>query len=57
MLTLERTEQERLRRHLYGDKGAKFKSGMSKVLVSRKDYISNTISTKDEQLVLVFEAI
>ena len=27
ILTWERTEEEKLRRHLHGDKGAKFKKG------------------------------
>ena len=43
MLTRERTEQEKLRRHLHGDNGAKFSQG--KCLCVKKDGTAGTTTT------------
>ena len=43
VLTWERTEEEKLRRHLFGDKGAKFKQG--KMARFTPPLISGTITT------------
>ncbi|MCF0243457.1 MAG: hypothetical protein HUK06_01690 [Bacteroidaceae bacterium] len=55
ILTRERTETERQRRHLYGDSGAKFSKG--KCLCLKKDNAAGTITTfvTKEMLVLVIE--
>lgn len=48
ILTRERTEEEKLRRHLYGDKGAKFSKGKQPRLTP-PDIIGTvtTLVTKD----------
>ncbi len=43
VLTSERSEEEKLRRHLFGDRGAKFKQGKVAKLVSPS--ISPTVTT------------
>ena len=43
VLAWERTEEEKLRRHLFGDKGAKFKQG--KMARFTPPLISGTITT------------
>ena len=50
----ERTEEERLRRHLQGDRGAKFSS---RHMVPRKDGVMGAITTVIEKDNLVMEAM
>lgn len=51
----ERTEEEKLRRHLYGDKGAKFSQG--KQMTIGKDGIMNTITSVYSKDNLIMEAM
>jgi len=56
ILTRERSEEEKLRRHLYGDKGAKFSGG--KVPKLAPPYVIGTITTmvtKDLLLAEIYE--
>lgn len=57
ILTRERSEEEKLRRHLYGDKGAKF-SGGKIPKVSPPEIIGTitTFITKDTLLMEIYEA-
>jgi DNA (cytosine-5)-methyltransferase 1 len=50
----ERTEEEKLRRHLYGDKGARFSS---RQMVPGKDGVMGAITTVIEKDNLVMEAM
>lgn len=50
----ERTEQEKLRRHLHGDKGAKFSS---RQMVPGKDGVMGAITTVTEKDNLIMEAM
>ena len=50
----ERTEEEKLRRHLHGDKGAKFSA---RQMVSGKDGVMGAITTVIEKDNLVMEAM
>ena len=43
----ERTEEEKKRRHLYGDKGAKFSKGKRLCLLSDISGCVTTFATKD----------
>ena len=53
ILTRERSEEEKLRRHLYGDKGAKFSGGkMPKLMPPDVIGTITTFITKDT---LIFE--
>lgn len=51
ILRLQRTEEEKQRRHLYGDKGAKFKTGRQFEPVT--DGCSNTITTFSKDNILM----
>ena len=51
----ERTEEEKLRRHIHGDKGAKFSKG--KRMTAGTDGIMNTITCVNSKDNLVMEAI
>lgn len=51
----ERTEEEKLRRHIHGDKGAKFSKG--KRMIAGTDGIMNTITCVYSKDNLVMEAI
>lgn len=50
----ERTEEEKLRRHLHGDKGAKFSSRQMSI---RKDGVMGAITTVTEKDNLIMEAM
>ena len=43
----ERTEEEKRRRHIYGDKGAKFSKGKQMCLLGDISGCVTTIATKD----------
>ena len=55
-ITRERTEEERLRRHLHGDKGATFSKGKYMTLGSY-DYVGcvTTFFTKDNLTAIIYE--
>ena len=53
ILTRERSEEEKLRRHLYGDKGAKFSEG--KVPKLMPPDVIGTITTFITKDTLIFE--
>lgn len=51
----ERTEEEKLRRHLYGDKGAKFSSGKQLCLRGEISGCITTFATKDNLIAEIYE--
>lgn len=53
ILIWERTEEEKLRRHLYGDKGAKFKKGRVPAVDTRG--ICGTVTTLVTKDILLIE--
>ena len=53
ILTRQRSEEEKLRRHLYGDKGAKFSKG--KIPKINRDGVIGTITTMITKDILLFE--
>lgn len=53
ILTRERSEEEKLRRHLHGDKGAKFSGG--KVPKLAPPHVMGTITTMITKDILLFE--
>ena len=56
ILTRERSEEERRRRHLYGDKGAKFSGGkVPKVDLGGVIGTVTTMVTKDLMLLEIYE--
>ena len=56
ILTRERSEEEKLRRHLYGDKGAKFSKGkIPKLAPPRVIGTITTMVTKDIMLAEIYE--
>lgn len=56
VLTRERSEEEKRRRHLYGDRGAKFSGGkVPKVDVSGVIGTITTLVTKDLLLIEMYE--
>ena len=56
IITRERSEEEKLRRHLHGDKGAKFKVGkVPKLATPRICPAITTLVTKDIPLLEIYE--
>lgn len=53
ILTRERSEEEKLRRHLHGDKGAKFSKG--KIPKIAPPYVIGTITTMATKDLLILE--
>ena len=51
----ERTEEEKLRRHLYGDKGAKFSQGKRLCLLGVVIGCVTTMATKDNLVCEIYE--
>lgn len=51
----ERTEEEKRRRHLYGDKGAKFSQGKRLCLLGKVSGTITTMSTKDNLVCEIYE--
>jgi hypothetical protein len=51
----ERTEEEKLRRHLYGDKGAKFSEGNQMCILGDVIGTITTFATKDNLVVEFYE--
>ena len=51
----ERTEEEKRRRHLYGDKGAKFSQGKRMCLLGEVSGTITTMSTKDNLICEIYE--
>lgn len=52
----ERTEEEKLRRHLHGDKGAKFSNGRRlKVLADGINGCITTFATKDNLICEIYD--
>lgn len=51
----ERTEEEKKRRHLYGDKGAKFSKGKRMCLLSDISGCVTTFATKDNLVCEIYE--
>ena len=51
----ERTEEEKKRRHLYGDKGAKFSQGKRMCLLSDISGCVTTFATKDCLICEIYE--
>jgi hypothetical protein len=51
----ERTEEEKLRRHLYGDKGAKYSKGKRMCLLGDIIGCITTLSTKDNLICEIYE--
>lgn len=51
----ERTEEEKRRRHLYGDKGAKFSKGKRMCLVGRVIGCVTTLAMKDNLVCVVYD--
>lgn len=57
ILARERSEEEKLRRHLHGDKGAKFKAGkVPKLAPPRICPAITTLVTKDIPLLEIYES-
>ena len=50
----ERTEEEKRRRHIYGDKGAKFSKGKQMCLLGDISGCVTTIATKDNILCEIY---
>ena len=51
----ERTEEEKLRRHLYGDKGASFSKGKQLCILGDISGCITTLSTKDNLIAEFYE--
>ena len=51
----ERTEEEKRRRHLYGDKGAKFSQGKRLCLLGEVSGCITTMATKDNLVCEIYE--
>lgn len=51
----ERTAEEKARRHLHGDKGARFSEGKYGVLLGRISATVTTFATKDCQIAEIYE--
>ena len=51
----ERTEEEKKRRHLYGDKGAKFSKGKRLCLLGVVSGTITTMATKDNLICEIYE--
>lgn len=51
----ERTEEEKRRRHLFGDKGAKFSKGKRLCLLGNISGCVTTMSTKDNLICEIYE--
>ena len=51
----ERTEEEKRRRHLYGDKGAKFSQGKRMCLLGDISGCVTTLATKDCLICVIYE--
>lgn len=51
----DRTAQEKARRHLHGDKGARFSEGKYGVLLGRISATVTTFATKDCQIAEIYE--
>ena len=51
----ERTEEEKRRRHLYGDKGAKFSQGKRLCLLGGVIGCVTTMATKDNLVCEIYE--
>ena len=51
----ERTEEEKQRRHLYGDRGAKFSQGKRMCLLSDISGCVTTFATKDCLICEIYE--
>lgn len=51
----ERTEEEKRRRHLYGDKGAKFSQGKRLCLLGGVVGAITTVATKDNLIAEFYE--
>ena len=52
----ERTEEEKRRRHLYGDKGAKFSQGKRLCLLGRVSGTLTTMATKDNLICEIYDS-
>ena len=52
----ERTEEEKRRRHLYGDKGAKFSQGKRMCLLGGVIGTVTTLATKDNLVCEIYES-
>lgn len=51
----ERTEEEKFRRHLYGDKGAKFSKGKRMCILGEICGCITTLATKDNLICVIYE--
>ena len=51
----ERTEEEKLRRHLFGDKGAKFSQGKKLCFLGEIIGTITTLPTKDNLIAEIYE--
>ena len=51
----ERTEEEKRRRHLYGDKGAKFSKGKRLCLLGVVSGTITTMATKDNLICEIYD--
>ncbi len=51
----ERTDEEKRRRHLYGDKGAKFSGGKQMCILGDVCGTITTMSTKDNLIAEIYE--
>ena len=51
----DRTQEEKQRRHLYGDKGAKFSEGKYGVLLGRISNCITTLTSKDCLIAEIYE--
>ena len=51
----ERTEEEKLRRHIYGDKGAKFSKGKRMCLLGEVLGTITTLPAKDNLICEIYE--
>lgn len=52
----ERTEEEKQRRHLYGDRGAKFSQGKRLCLMGGVSGCVTTFATKDNLICEIYES-
>ena len=51
----DRTAQEKARRHLYGDSGARFSDGKFGVILGRIAQTVTTFATKDNMIAEIYE--
>ena len=51
----DRTQEEKHRRHLHGDKGATFSKGKYQVLLGRLAQTITTLASKDNQIAEIYE--